>query len=829
MSATVAMASKIARRAAAAMAAAGVAAWLLCLSGGLFRDVSYSTVVTDRNGELLGARVADDGQWRFPPCDTLPEKFVTALVEFEDRSFYLHPGVNPLALARAAVQNVRAGRVVSGGSTISMQVIRLSRRRERTLAQKAVEMLMAMRMELTYSKREILSLYAAHAPFGGNVVGLQAAMWRYFGTDGADLSWAEAATLAVMQNAPSSVTLTRRRDALLAKRNRLLARLRDHGKLSADDYALAVEEPLLAWPQPMNRHASHLVEWYDRTRHGQATATAIDLRLQRQVEAATADWARELRQRGVNDLAAVVVDVAAGTVVAYCGNSDMAYARHGQWVDIARRPRSSGSLLKPLLYAAALQQGVALPQMLLPDVPTDFGGFAPKNFDGGYRGAVAADQALALSLNVPNVALLRDFGVPRFVDVLRRQGFTTLTRPAASYGLSLTLGGGEVTLLDAVGCYAALAGVYTGERPPASAAIADRVAIYCTLEAMRQVDRPDQMDWRRAVSVQNVAWKTGTSYGSRDAWAVGVTPRYAVGVWAGNADGSGVSGMTGASVAGPVMFDLFNLLPRCEWFDAPVEADGVRLSVCRHSGHLAGRDCPEVVEQLLPRRAAASRPCPYCQLVAVANAASPALAGGDNEAAESGSRVNFSGGRVMEKRFLLPPAMAQYYRAPAATATLAPDSHADAPVGIAAQDASVGIAAQDAPVGMAAQDASVGMAMQFEIVYPTEGCIIAVPRLLDGSRGSITARVAATSPAVAPPSIAPGGGKPGSSSGSGKPGSSSGKGEPASGELFWHLDGEYLGATADVHAMQLSPSRGRHRLTVVSSSGRTHSVAFSVR
>ena len=231
--------------------------WLFCLPSDLFEKVPCSTVVTDRHGELLGARVADDGQWRFPLCDTLPEKFVRALIEFEDRTFYDHPGVSLRALVRATMQNLRCRRVVSGGSTLTMQVIRLSRRKPRTLWQKAVEIFMATRLEFRYSKEDILRLYASYAPFGGNVVGIDAAMWRYLGSDGSDLSWAEAATLAVLQNAPSSIHPAKNRASLLAKRNRLLTRLKACGAIAEEDYALAVEDPLIGERQPMPRHSPH--------------------------------------------------------------------------------------------------------------------------------------------------------------------------------------------------------------------------------------------------------------------------------------------------------------------------------------------------------------------------------------------------------------------------------------------------------------------------------------------------------------------------------------------------------------------------------------------
>ncbi len=372
--------------------------WLFCLPRNLFEDVPYSTVVTDKNGELLGARVADDGQWRFPSCNSLPGKFAKALIEFEDHRFYSHCGISLRAIVRATLQNLRNGRVVSGGSTISMQVIRLSRQKPRTVWQKLAEMFMATRLEARYCKEEILRIYASHAPFGGNVVGIDAALWRYLGNEGAELSWAEAGTLAVLQNTPSLIHLDKNRDALLVKRNRLLARLHKKGELSDIDYELAVEEPLIGKPYPMPQFAPHLVEHYHKTARGVRTTTDIDISLQKRVEELATKWSKELRTQNIRDISVVVAEVGSGAIVAYCGNCDMEFERDGKWVDIARSTRSSGSILKPLLYAAALQEGTILPTSLLPDVPTDFGGFAPKNFDGSYTGAIAANEALALSL-----------------------------------------------------------------------------------------------------------------------------------------------------------------------------------------------------------------------------------------------------------------------------------------------------------------------------------------------------------------------------------------------------------------------------------------------
>ena len=583
-----------------------LAGWFFCLPRDLFKGTPYATVVTDRDGRLLGARIADDQQWRFPPADTVPSRCATCIIEFEDRHFRHHPGVNPGSLARALVSNVKAGHVVSGGSTITMQVIRLSRGKQRNLWQKMVEAVLATRLELRYSKDKILALYAAHAPFGGNVVGLEAAAWRYFGRPADQLSWAESATLAVLPNAPASIHPGKGRDRLLEKRNRLLVRLGERGYLDAATLADALDEPLPAAPYPLPNYARHLVEGQP---HGVRTRTSIDLPLQMQVEAMTERWSDELNLAGAADLAAVVMDVRSGEVLAYVGNASAGRSRPGSEVDIARSPRSTGSILKPFLYCAALQDGVILPRTLLPDTPVNLGGFTPENFDLQFHGAVPAAEALARSLNVPAVHLLRWYGAPRFLELLRDAGLSTLTRDASHYGLSLILGGGEGTLRDITAAYAGMVRSYRALS--ADSPFKDRLALWYTFEALKELNRPDEIDWKLIRSVRKAAWKTGTSYGYRDAWAVGVTPDYAVGVWCGNADGHGVAGMTGAKSAGPVMFDLLNLLPAsAEWFAEPLE-DGVYLDVCRESGMLKSQDCPDWDTVLLPARAGESAVCPY--------------------------------------------------------------------------------------------------------------------------------------------------------------------------------------------------------------------------
>ena len=731
----------------------------------LFRDTPYSTVVRDRNGRLLGARISDDGQWRFPPCDTVPEKFAAALTEFEDRYFRYHPGVNPVSIARAAVQNVRSGRIVSGGSTLSMQVIRLHRDGKRNIWNKFIECLLATRLELRHTKDEILALYASHAPFGGNVVGIEAASWRYFGRSPVDLSWAEAATLAVLPNSPSIIHPGKNRELLKAKRDRLLHRLMESGKIDSTDCSLAVSEPIPDNPLPLPEYAYHLTEHINSGKeHGHETFTGINRDIQSRTSMILERWNKTLKDKGINDLAAVIIDTHSGRILSYCGNACHDEDRIGAKVDILRSPRSTGSILKPLLYCALLQEGGILPETLLPDIPVNINGFSPQNFDLKFYGAVPADEALSRSLNVPAVHMLRRYGVPKFHDLLIRSGMSTLTKEPSHYGLSIILGGAEGRLLEVTAIYAMLAKIaedgeitdegdcFTKDFP-----LKDKVAIYYTLEALKEVNRPDEMDWRMVSSIRKVAWKTGTSYGFRDAWAIGVTPEYAVGVWAGNADGTGVPGLSGATAAGPVMFDIFNTLPSSSWFAEPSGTEYSVAEVCRESGHLAGRYCNSRDTLFLPEAALRSGVCPYHRAVTVS--------------ADGRYRtVATEPGAYTVSMFILPPAMEWYYRQHhpeyKALPPLKPGHAADGGSG---------------PMGF---------------IYPEPGSTINIPRQLDGSIKGATFHLAHSNPET---------------------------------EVFWHLDSEYLGSTRHIHQMNIIATPGKHTVTVVDAAGNSASVRFSVK
>jgi len=772
-------------------------------------------VILDHKKELLGASIAQDHQWRFPPIPKVPEKFIHAITRYEDRRFFFHPGVDPLAVIRSLWLNIKYNRVVSGASTITMQVIRLSRQgRPRTIMEKIIEMVLALRLELSKSKNEILNLFASHAPFGGNVVGIEAASWRYFGRAPSCLSWAETAILAVLPNSPALIHPGRNRKKLLEKRNQLLTLLYEEGIIDPLTSRLAKLEPLPPKPLPIPHHAPHLLDRIKKNRYFGKANSKRDLggvqnnsrfrtTLIKSLQLRTTDLLKlhhkKLLGNGIHNAAALVLDVDTGHVLAYVGNVlDLKQANHGNHVDVVTASRSTGSILKPLLYAGLMQSGEILPTSLVPDIPTRIGGFAPQNYTHTYQGAVPASMALARSLNVPAVRMLRSYGTDRFYALLKWMGMTTLHRPARDYGLSLILGGAEGTLWDITGIYAGMARCvnrFSTRDPEANPVYfapsfipekenenvnnhgknykkrktlsrvenpLDAAACYLTMEAMSEVIRPGvESAWHNFLSSRKIAWKTGTSYGFRDGWAIGITPMYAVGVWTGNADGEGRPGLTGIGSAAPLLFDIFGLLEASQWFPRP-EAGLIDIEVCAKSGYRAGPDCGETKIISAPLSGQKVDTCPYCRIVHCDDSHK--------------WRVHSECQRVSDIRsvkwFVLPTVLEWYFKKRHSDYRPLPPFRTDC---IETMEGT--------------RTASLTM------IYPENHSMIYIPMELSGRRGKMVFEAAHRDVQTT---------------------------------IHWHLDDIYLGSTRDIHQMALSPSPGRHVLTLVDANGELIRRTFNV-
>ena len=749
-------------------------AYYFCLPKILF-DVPTSTVIESREGILLGAKIADDGQWRFPQLDSVPEKFKTCIIQFEDAYFYSHPGFNPVSIAKALWQNITSGEVQRGGSTLTQQVIRLSRKgKKRTYFEKAIELVLATRLEFRLSKDEILKLYASHAPFGGNVVGLDAAAWRYFGRRPQELSWAENATLAVLPNAPSLIYPGKNQIRLKNKRNRLLKKLLDEEIIDQLTYELAIEEPLPQKPFALPQTATHLLNKVAETHKGQRVKTSVNSFLQQETNAIVARHYNELQQNQIYNAAVLVLDVKTRKVLAYVGNTPTDKS-HQKDVNIIHKPRSTGSIMKPFLYAAMLDAGDLLPNTLVVDVPTQIGNYNPKNFKETYDGAVTAKRALSRSLNVPAVRMLRQYGLEKFHYYLRKLQLKDISQHADHYGLSLILGGAESNLWDLCRTYAGFSSTLThfGENSSqyftnefcepsflnetttdfgtltAEKTIFDAGAIYKTYESLKDVNRPEgEENWEFFDSSKQIAWKTGTSFGFRDAWAIGTTKDYVVGVWVGNADGEGRPGLIGTVTAAPILFDVFDMLPKSEWFDIPYD-ELVEVDICAQSGYRASDLCVEKQQQFIPISGLKTKPCPYHVLVHLDT----------DERYQVNSSCQPLSQMVHKSWFVLPPLMEYYYQHKNPLYKTLPPFR---------------------------NDCTGAFQKTMDFIYPEKNTKVFLPKDFDGNINGFVLRLAHSIPDT---------------------------------KVFWYLDETFLGETETIHEMEVKPNAGVHTITVVDALG----------
>lgn len=754
-----------------------------------------SFVITDKDGNLLNACIASDGQWRFPYNDSVPQKFIDCITTFEDKRFFYHLGIDPIAIARAIKQNFSNKKTVSGGSTITMQVARLVKQNnKRNIFNKLTEGLLALRLECSFKKKTILALYASNAPFGSNVVGLDAAAWRYYGRSSKQLSWGEMAALAVLPNAPALVHPGKNAQTLVRKRNELLDKLLANKTIDASTCSLSKLEPLPAEPKALPQLALHLLDRFKKDyplfkkENGEqftAIQTTIDAILQQQVNNILLQHNSVLKGNQIKNAAAIVVDVETGNVLSYVGNiynpQDSSVESH---VDVLASQRSPGSTLKPLLYASLLTEGTMLPQQLIPDIPTQIGGYTPQNFDLGFDGAVPANKALSRSLNIPAVKMLQQFKYQKFYDVLKQCGFTTLNKPADFYGMSLILGGCEINPYELIGVYSSMARMYNHQQKNKgkwndedwkmpnyfkakvkiqnlkinNQKLFDYISLYQTFSAMNEVMRPGEEGlWNLFSSSQKIAWKTGTSFGFRDGWAVGFTPKYAVLVWVGNTTGEGRPELIGIKTAAPILFDIFRLLPTSEWFQFP-KYEFQYIPVCHFSGFKATNDCAKVDTIMVSVNAQNASNCPYCRQIHLDKSNSFRV----NETCENPSEMNHA------SWFVLPPTIEYYYK----------QKHADY---------------KELPPFK--QGCIVDASKILDIIYPQNEAQIIIPIELNGEKGKTV--FTATH-------------------------------KIGNAKLYWHLDNDFIGTTQYNHQLAINPSIGKHIITIVDEDGNSVVKVFEV-
>ncbi len=731
----------------------------------------YSQVILAQDSSFLRVFLNDQEQWCLPPQleSKIPDKLKTAVITYEDQYFYQHPGINPIALFRAFYLNMKHGEVVSGGSTLTMQLARMILDKPRTIGNKIQEILLALKLELRYSKQEILTEYLAHAPYGSNIRGYIAASHRYFGKSPKQLTWAEAATLAVLPNAPGMVFPTKNTQQLAQKRDGLLAKLLDNNIIDQETYELSLLErtpgEIISFPLV----APHFTERIHTENQLSIIYTSIDPKIQYETNFFVKQHSSQLQQMGIMNACALVINNETKKIVSYVGSQDFDDLDQQGRVDGIQAARSSGSILKPYLYALSIDDGLILPQTLIKDVPTYFNSFSPSNASESFSGIAPAYQALIYSLNVPAVRLLNAYGVNKFYNKLKSTGVSTLFRHSDDYGLPLILGGAEVTPWDMGKLYMGLSrsGKFSDisylsiDQETRSQQLVSSGATFLVLDELKELIRPGlEFYWKKYGTQRPIAWKTGTSYGHKDAWAVGTTPQWTIVVWVGNFDGSSNKNLAGMQSAGPLLFNILNALPfdkNQDWFK-PNRGDFVKIKLCEQTGFYASDNCDQVIMVDAPKNMRPLKTCMYHKKFQVE---------ANNKYAVCSHCWSSD---HHDQAVLKYPPDVNYYLRKNGNLTASEPMHN--------------------PECLVAQERDVLL-----IIYPLQDANVFIPKDFDGEYQPLVSRFASQFPER---------------------------------EVFWYLDNSYIGSTINKPSLPLHLTAGTHKLTVVDVMGNKDQIDFSV-
>jgi len=565
-----------------------------------------SQTIYDSNERLLRAFLTGDDKWRVNvDVDEVSDRLKMVVINVEDRCFYDHPW----AVVRAIYLNLKNKRIISGGSTITMQVARMMEHRKRSIPSKIVEMIRAVKLEVLYSKDEILEFYFNMAPYGGNIEGIGAACYYYFQRSPSEISLAQAALLAAIPNSPNALHPERHPLRLKKKRDNILAYLRKRRVITDEEYYQAKKEDIIIENPGMPFDAPHFTDLI----HGYfplktRVYTTLNSAIHGKCRIILREHLKKWYDSGITNGAVVVLDNKDNSILALIGSYDFFDKAHSGQVNGATSSRSPGSTLKPFLYAIGIDKGLMTQSSIMYDIPISYAGYTPENYDSKYYGVISVKQALTKSMNIPAVNLLSRIGIGNFVSFLQKGGISTIDYDNLDYGLSIILGGCEVKLAELTNLYAILANEgrfrrvrYCKDDPIIQGnSILSPGAAYIITELLSKVKRPDLPTyWKFSMDRPKIAWKTGTSYGHRDAWSIGYTRGFTVGVWVGNFGGQGTPELVGAQVAGPILFDILNAISGKEerkWFKRP-NSVGTRV-VCATSGMLPGRDCPHKIEEM---------------------------------------------------------------------------------------------------------------------------------------------------------------------------------------------------------------------------------------
>lgn len=567
----------------------------------------YSKEILASDGTLLSAYLTEDDKWRLKTeLDEVSPDLIKAIIEKEDEWFYWHPGVNIFAVLRAFYSNIVSGHRVSGASTISMQLARLLEPKQRTYWNKFVEMFRAVQFEVHYSKKEILEMYLSLLPFGGNIEGVKSASYIYFNRPPDNLSLAQSILLAVIPNDPNSLRLDIKNNKAIKRRNYWIKYFSNKKTFNKNELEDALNEPVSASRFTIPNLAPHFSYFIKQNYDKDKIKTNLNLSIQQTTEDLLLRHVRNVFYNGITNGAVLVIDNKNSNVVAYCGSADFFDDGSFGQVNGITAVRSPGSTLKPALYAYGFDNGLLTPKSKLNDIPTDFNGYHPENFDLKFYGNVSVEFALVNSLNIPAVSFLKEAGTNDFINFLQDCGFKQIKKQKHKLGLSLILGGCGVTLEELTRMFSAFAQeghlkelnfIYGNKNNNNSVRIFSPAASYLIADILSGFNRSDIADLNDYSQLPKFAWKTGTSYGKRDAWAVGFNPDYTIGVWMGNFNGRGSPHLTGTEAAVPLLFDLFNAIdynPGKKWFDVPDEL--YKRKVCSESGMLPGKYCNNLID-----------------------------------------------------------------------------------------------------------------------------------------------------------------------------------------------------------------------------------------
>lgn len=574
----------------------------------------YSTVVTSDKNEIIHAFLSKDDKWRFKiRTKEIHPDLTAAFLNKEDKYFYYHPGINPIAIGRAVFNNALQNKKTSGASTITMQVVRLLEPRERTYLNKFVELFRALQLEWKYSKEEIFELYINFVPYGSNIEGVKAASLLYFQRSPAQLSLAQIVSLTIIPNRPVSLNPQRYESRLMTERNKWLHRFQEEKLFDDQRIQDALKENVHAKRLALPRKAEHLsIRLHKKYPNATDINTNIKLSTQERAQMLVENYMSRIKQMAINNSAVVVFNNETRKIEAYIGSQDFNDSEHHGQVDGVNSIRSPGSTLKPFIYGMAFDKGFLTPKMVIEDIPTNFDGYAPTNFDEHFNGLVSVEKSLAYSLNIPAVKTIEQITPKAFTDVLVKSGFKQIKRDQSHLGLSVSLGGCGVTLEELTHLYTIFAqkgmlchySMLQEDSAQIAAPVLSESSSYMISEILTQITRPDlPNNMHSSFHVPHIAWKTGTSFGRKDAWCVGYNQKYTIGVWLGNFDATGIHELTGADIATPLLFELFNTLDynsQQHWFFKP---KGLELrTVCTYSGLPMGEFCTEsMIDQYIPK------------------------------------------------------------------------------------------------------------------------------------------------------------------------------------------------------------------------------------